>query len=363
MSFAGPRGAQEPGYGAVMSDTDANDPSAPEPIRWGVLAPGRIARQFARDLALVPDGRLVATGSRSLERSQAFAEEFGGSAYDSYAGVLADADVDVVYVASPHSRHHEHVTAALEAGKHVLCEKPMTLDGDTTEELFDLARERGLFLMEAMWTATHPMIRTLLRLLAPGADGEPGEHGVPRQVHADLGFVVRAEEGDRLVDPALGAGALLDMGIYPLTFAHLVLGEPERLAAVASLAPEGYDLDLAIAGVYAGGAVAALSATMTGDAPRTASIATSTGRFELPYGFHHPDHVTWTATVDGETTSRRIEADEPVVGRGYGNEVLEVHRCLREGRLTSELVPPAQTISLMRQMDDVRAQIGVSYRG
>ncbi|GAB3662122.1 Gfo/Idh/MocA family oxidoreductase [Nocardioides korecus] len=328
-----------------------------EPIRWGVLAPGRIARQFARDLALVPDGRLVATGSRSLERSQTFADEFGGAAYDSYAGVLADPDVDVVYVASPHSLHHEHVTAALEAGKPVLCEKPMTLDGDTTEQLFDLARERGLFLMEAMWTATHPMIRTLLRLL------DSGDHGVARQVHADLGFVVRAEEGDRLVDPALGAGALLDMGIYPLTFAHLVLGEPERLAAVASLSEQGYDLDLAIAGLYAGGAVAALSATMTGDAPRTASIATSTGRFELPYGFHHPDHVTWTATVDGETTSRRIEADEPLVGRGYGNEILEVHRCLRESRLTSDLVPPAQTISLMRQMDDIRSQVGVSYRG
>ncbi len=334
---------------------DLSDPGTP--IGWGVVAPGRIARNFARDLALVEDGHLVATGSRSQERAQAFADEFGGSAHDSYEAVVSHPDVDVVYVASPHSLHHEHVVLALGAGKAVLCEKPMTLDGDSTAELFDLARERGLFLMEAMWTATHPMVRTLLRLLGSG------EHGVARAVHADLGFVVRAEEGDRLVDPALGAGALLDMGIYPLTFAHLVLGEPEKLAAVASLAPEGYDLDLAVAGRYAGGAVAALTATMTGDAPRTASIATSTGRFELPYGFHHPTHATWTTTVDGETTSTRVEPDEPVVGRGYGNEVLEVHRCLRAGRTTSDLVPPGQTISLMRQMDEIRAQVGVEYRG
>ena len=205
--------------------------------------------------------------------------------------------------------------------------------------------------------ATHPMIRTLLARLASG------EHGTPRQVHADLGFVVEASPDDRLLDPAMGAGALLDMGVYPLTFAHLVLGEPEELRAVASLSSSGIDLDLAIVGRYAGGATAALTSTMTAESPRTASIATTTGRFELPYGFHHPTGARWTTTVDGETRTEWIEADEELIGRGYGNEILEVHRCLRAGALASDVVPPEQTRSLMRQMDDIRSQIGLHYRG
>ncbi|MEO7351565.1 MAG: Gfo/Idh/MocA family oxidoreductase [Marmoricola sp.] len=331
-----------------------------ETIRWGVLAPGRIAHKFAADLALVPDGELVATGSRSTERSAAFAAEFGGAAYGSYEELIADPSVDVVYVASPHALHDEHVRLALEAGKAVLCEKAMTLDAASTTALFDEAARRGLFLMEAMWAACHPMIRKLRSLLADG------EHGTARQVHADIGFVVPGAQGggdqsDRLLDPALGAGALLDMGIYPLTFAHLVLGEPERLSAVANLSESGIDLDLSIAGLYSGGGTAALTASMTSQAPTTASVATEIGHFELPRKFYHPDRIRWTSYWAPEGTSEWIEPDEPVIGLGYGNEIVEVHRCLRAGALSSELVPPGQTISLMRQMDDLRAQIGVSY--
>ena len=246
---------------------------------------------------------------------------------------------------------------ALDAGKAVLCEKPVSLDAESTARLFEAARERGLFLMEAMWMATNPMIRKLQDLL------RSGEYGVPRQVYADLGFVVTADPDDRLLDPALGAGALLDMGIYPLTFAHLLLGEPEELRAVAALSESGIDLDLVVAGRYAGGATAALTSSMTSNSPRTATVATERGCFELPRSFHEPTRVRWTAYDGKEGSSTWIEADEPLVGRGYGNEVAEVHRCLRAGALTSDVVPPEQTISLMRQMDDIRAQIGVSYRG
>jgi len=328
-----------------------------ETVRWGVLAPGRIAHSFAADLALVPDGELVATGSRSLERASEFAAAYGGTAHASYEDLVNDPQVDVVYVASPHALHDEHTRLALEAGKPVLCEKPMTLDADSAALLFDEAAARGLFLMEAMWTACHPTIRKLLALLASG------KYGTPRQVHADLGMLVETDPGDRLLDPALGAGALLDMGIYPLTLAHLVLGEPERLAATANLSASGIDLDVSIAGLYPGGATAALTASMTSISPRTASVATEAGLFDLPRGFHHPDHLEWTASDAPAGTPERIEPDEPVVGRGYGNEIIEVHRCLREGALISEFVPPQQTLSLMRQMDDVRQQIGVLYRG
>jgi predicted dehydrogenase len=331
-------------------------------IRWGVLAPGRIARQFALDLAMVPDAELAATGSRSLERATGFAAEFGGRAHGSYEALVADPEVDVVYVASPHALHEEHARLALEAGKPVLCEKPMTIDAAATAALFDLAADRGLFLMEAMWTACHPTIRKLLALLGDG------EHGTARQVHADLGFVVPGafgdgDQSDRLLDPALGAGALLDMGIYPLTLAHLVLGEPERLTAAGHLSPTGIDLDIAIAGRYPGGATAALTASMTSQSPRTASVATEIGRFDLPRGFHHPARIRWTSYWEPDGVSSWVEPDEPVVGQGYGNEIIEVGRCLRAGATVSDLVPPQQTISLMRQMDDLRAQIGLRYPG
>jgi predicted dehydrogenase len=334
-----------------------------ETIGWGVLAPGRIAHKFANDLALVPDGELVGTGSRTLERASAFADEHGGTAYGSYAEMLADPRVDVVYVASPHALHDEHARMALTAGKAVLCEKPMTLDADSTAALFEVAAQQGLFLMEAMWSACNPVIRKLLALL------RDGEHGTARQVHADIGFLVDADPSDRLLDPGLGAGAMLDMGIYPLTFAHLVLGEPERLSAVGNVSASGIDLDVAVAGLYEGGATAALTASMTSHCPGTATIATDRGLFELESGFHHPRRLRWTpgtAAADADGTAddagEWIEGDEPVIGRGYGNEIAEVHRCLRAGALSSELVPPGQTISLMRQLDDVLAQVGVSYR-
>ena len=329
-------------------------------IGWGILAPGRIARSFAADLVGTPDARLVATGSRNLQRAAGFAAEFGGTAYGSYAELVADPKVDVVYVASPHALHPEHVRLGLAAGKAVLCEKPMTLDSPSTAALFEEAAERGVFLMEAMWMACNPSIRKLRSLLAAG------NHGTARQVHADLGFVVPGaasggDQTDRLLDPALGAGALLDMGIYPLTFAHLLLGEPTRLAAVAGLSETGIDLDLAIAGTYGGGATAALTASMTAWSPRVATVATELGCFELSRSFHHPEGIRWTSRAGDEPVSEWIEPDEPLLGTGYGNEIAEVHRCLRSGALTSDLVPPAQTISLMRQMDDIRAQIGVSY--
>lgn len=329
----------------------------PAPIGWGVLAPGRIAEQFCRDLALLPDARLVAAGSRSGERAEAFVAEHGGRAHASYAALVADPDVDVVYVASPHVFHEEHAMLALGAGKAVLCEKPTTLDAAATQRLLTEATSRGLFFMEAMWTACHPVVREVLALLRSGA------YGAPRQVHAGLGFPVRRDPGDRLLDPALGGGALVDMGIYPLTLAHLVLGEPEELRAVATLAETGIDLDVAVAGRYAGGALATLSASLTGSPPRTAAVVTERGHVDLGPDFHHPDRVRWVpdAEVEDAPPAHGVEGIEPVIGRGYAHEALEVHRCLRAGLLESPLVPHAQTLSLMRQLDEVRAQIGLRY--
>ena len=261
--------------------------------------------------------------------------------------------MDVVYVATPHALHLEHARLALTAGKHVLCEKPLTLNTAEAEEMVALARHHDRFLMEAMWMACHPVIRAVREQLAAG------RFGTPRVLHADLGFVVDRPPEDRMVNPELGGGALLDMGVYPLTLAHLLLGPAEQLRATAGLSPAGIDLDVAIAGRYAGGAVAALTASMTSVSSRVAGLATSTGRLDLPGDFHHPPHAVWTPAGGGPP--ELIEASEPVLGTGLGNEAAEVQRCLHEGLRESPLVPHEQTLTLLRQLDELRGQIGVRY--
>jgi predicted dehydrogenase len=336
------------------------------PVRWGILATGKIAHTFARDLRLTPGAELAAVGSRRPESAQAFAAEHGGRAHGSYEELVADPDVDVVYIATPHALHLENARLAFEAGKHVLCEKPLTLSTADAEEMIALAARHDRFLMEAMWTACHPTIAALRRRLAAG------EFGTPRHFHAELGFVVTAEASDRMLDPALGASALLDMGIYPLTVAHLLFGEAESLHAVADTrtAPGGtFDLDVAMVGRYPGGVLATLSASVTSWSSRAAAIATDAGRIDLD-DFHHPSRAVftpnppiadWTAEA-GPAEPVEIAPDGPLIGAGYGNEIAEVGRCLRAGLRESPLVPHAQTLALLRQMDDVRRQVGVTYR-
>jgi predicted dehydrogenase len=328
-------------------------------IRWGILATGKIAHAFARDLALVPDAEITAVGSRRIDAAEAFvAEHTGGAAtaHGSYEALVADPAVDVVYVATPHALHLDNARLAFEAGKHVLCEKPLTLTTSDAEELFALAKHHGRFVMEAMWMACHPVIRTVRERL------HAGDFGTPRSLRAELGFVVDAPADDRMLNPALGGGALLDMGIYPLTFAHLMLGEAEQLSAQAVLSGSGVDMDVAIAGRYPGGSVATMTASMSSWSSQTAAIATDQGRVEVPYSFFAPRYATFTVRSErGPGHPTRIEGPEPVIGQGYGNEIAHVGRCLRDGLLESPLVPHAQTLTLLRQMDALRAQIGVRY--
>jgi predicted dehydrogenase len=335
------------------------------PVRWGILATGKIAHTFARNLHETPGAELTAVGSRRRESAEAFAAEHGGRAHGSYEELVADPDVDVVYIATPHAFHLDNARMAFEAGKHVLCEKPLTLSTADAEEMVALARRHDRFLMEAMWTACHPTITALRRRLAAG------EFGTPRHFHAELGFVVTADAGDRMVDPALGASALLDMGVYPLTVAHLLFGEAESTHAVADTqsAPGGtYDTDVAVVARYPGGVLATMTASITSWSSRAAQIATDKGRIDLD-DFHHPSRAVftpkppvtdWTAE-EAAVAPVDIEPDGPLIGTGYGNEIAEVGRCLREGLRESPLVPHAQTLALLRQMDDVRAQVGVIF--
>ena len=331
--------------------------SSPDPIGWGILATGKIARTFATDLALVPGARLAAVGSRSVEGAAPFAREYGDAdthAHGTYAALLADPAVDVVYIATPHALHLEGTRAAFEAGKHVLCEKPLTLRAADAEELVRLARAHDRFLMEAMWMACHPVIRELRDELATG------RFGTPRHLAAELGFRVDAPPTGRMFAPELGGGALLDMGIYPLTFAHLMLGEAVELTAVARLAETGIDLDVAIAGGYPGGAVASMHASMSSWSSRAASIATDLGRIELHGDFHHPGSAVFTP-VGRPDQQVVLTGREPVIGVGYGNEIAEVDRCVLAGLRESPLVTHEQTLTLLRQMDGLRQQLGIRY--
>jgi predicted dehydrogenase len=206
--------------------------------------------------------------------------------------------------------------------------------------------------MEAMWMACLPLIREVQRRL------RAGDFGTPKQVHADLGFVVPQTATARMRERDLGAGALLDMGIYPLTFARMMLGPFARVAATAELAESGIDLDVAIAATHEGGGVSALTTSMTAHSPRTATIATDEGCLELPADFHHPAYVVWTPSR-GEPV--RFESPAPVLGTGLGNEAAHVQECLRDGLTESPLVPRAQTLELLDAMDEIRRQIGVHY--
>ena len=212
--------------------------------------------------------------------------------------------------------------------------------------------------MEGMWMRCNPTIRRVRQLLGTGALGEV------RQVRADLGFVVDKPPTDRLLDPALGGGALLDMGVYPLTFASLFLGEPSTVAAAATLSEAGVDLSFALSLGYDSGAIASLTSTMTAWSPRTASVATDRGRFDFPHSFHAPPKAVWRSfDADPDFAGADVveEISEPVIGTGLANEALEVVRCLRNGETESPLVPLDDTIAMMRLLDRIRSDIGVRY--
>jgi predicted dehydrogenase len=326
-------------------------------IRWGVIATGKIAHSFAADLAVTPGATLRAVGSRRLASAQEFAQQYGDTAtraYDSYEQVAADPDVDVVYVATPHTLHPDNVRICFEGGKAVLCEKAVALNATDAEALVAEARQRGLFFMEAMWMRCNPGIRAVQDMVATGAIGEV------TAVSADFGFVPDKPPEHRIFNPDLGASALLDIGIYPLTFASLFLGEPTSIASTGTISDRGIDLSCSSLLSYEGGASASVVCTMLALTPSRAMVAGPLGNIELPRRFHRPTEYTVTLadSADGPTT---YAVD--TLGNGYVHEIEEVHRCLREGLAESPLVPLDDTVSLMRQMDRIRQQIGSRLPG
>ncbi|MFG2358582.1 Gfo/Idh/MocA family protein [Streptomyces sp. NPDC048521] len=323
-------------------------------VRWGILATGGIAAAFAADLVDLPDAEIVAVASRRPESARAFAERFGVErAYGDWESLAADADVDVVYVATPHAAHRAAAGLCLEAGRHVLCEKPFTLNLREAEELVAVAREHDRFLMEAMWMYCNPLVRRLKALVDDGAIGQV------RTVQADFGLAGPFPSAHRLRDPALGGGALLDLGVYPVSFAQLLLGEPDEIAARAVLSPEGVDLQTGALLSWESGALASVHCSIVGGTGGTASVTGSLGRIDVPSGFFHPERFVlhrdgkdpeeFTADpADGPRTSLRHEAEE-------------VMRALRAGEKESPVVPLDGTLAVMRTLDAIRDRVGVRY--
>ena len=318
--------------------------------RWGILGTGGIASAFASDLPLVEGAEPAAVGSRTTAAATAFAERHGfARAHGSWAELAADPEVDVVYVATPHAHHHAAAMTCLSAGKAVLCEKPMTLDLTTSALLVQESRARRVFLMEAMWMRCNPAVRRVAELVRDGAIGDV------TAVHADFGLQGPFDAAHRLRDPKLGGGALLDLGVYPINLAHLILGAPTSVRSWARLTPEGVDATTGLLFGYDTGAVAALTCSIDGASRNAASITGTEGRIDLPPGFFTPQTFTVTRGSSAEVV------DMPFEGRGYRFEAEEVQRCLDAGLLESPLMPQATTLEIMALLDSIREEIGVAY--
>ena len=320
-------------------------------IRWGVVGPGRIAENLVKDFAVVDGARVSAVASRSIDRAQAFAARHGiERAYGSYAELLADPDVDVLYLATPHPQHHAVALAAIRAGKALLVEKTFAATTAGAQEVVDLARESGVFVMEAMWTRFQPAIVALRDLVADGAIGEV------RSVQADLGVAKEYDPTDRMFDLALGGGALLDVGVYVASFAQMLLGTPSRVVAAGSRFPSGADAEASLLLDYGDGRTATLMTSLRNALPGQARVFGTTGWIDVLPRFHHPTTIVLhRAGAEPETITR------PTLGAGYAHELVEVVECLRSGRTESAVMPLADTLAVQALLGDAAEQLGVRH--
>jgi predicted dehydrogenase len=321
------------------------------PIRWGILGTGAIAAAFATALRQVTDATLFAVGSRSQTSADDFAQTYDlVRAFASYAELAADPDVDVVYIASPHTAHFEHTMLCLGAGKHVLCEKPFALNSTQTEQMVALAKHNGLFLMEAMWMRFIPLIIELRRRV------DAGEIGQVRMIQADFGFRAPRNPHSRLFNPELAGGALLDLGIYPLAFSALLLGAPTEITSLANIGTTGVDEQSAYVLKHEGGELSVLASALRTQTSMSAWVYGTDGRIHLPKQFWRAkEMVLYRNEMEPESIHL------PYAGNGYQFEAQEVVDCLRDGKTESEIMPLRDSESLMGTMDTIRRQWGLTY--
>ncbi|HEU5147562.1 MAG TPA: Gfo/Idh/MocA family oxidoreductase [Chryseosolibacter sp.] len=322
-------------------------------IRWGILGCGKIAKKFASDLKLVHDGELKAVASRDAVRLSTFANEYGAPlSFDSYEALVACADVDAIYVATPHGFHYDHVMLCLQHRKAVLCEKAFALNLAQARSMVEFARKQRVFLMEAFWTKFLPQYHKVMEII------NSGEIGEVKMIQSDFGFKAPEPRAQRLYDPILGGGSLLDIGIYPIFMAQSILGKPTHVHAFITAYESGVDEQCVMTMKFAGGALAVLSSTFAVDTPVEAMIAGTEGRIVMRNRFHNA--MGTVEVVIGRSEPRIIEVHRED-GFGYQFEIRHVNECLKKGLTESPVMTHADTLMLMETLDRVRTTCDVRY--
>ncbi|WP_382307638.1 Gfo/Idh/MocA family protein [Herbiconiux sp. UC225_62] len=322
-------------------------------IRWGILGTGGIADSFVKDL-LATGLTVTAVGSRTQESADAFAERFGiAAAHGSYEALVADPSVDVVYVATPHTFHAENALLAIAAGKHVLVEKAFTLNGAEAQRVADAAAQADVVVMEAMWTRFLPHMVRIREIIAAGTLGDV------RTVIADHGQKLPSDPDHRINNPALGGGGLLDLAIYPVSFAVDILGLPTRVLASASMTPTGVDRQTALIFEHEGGRQSISQSAVDAAGPVRGAVIGTDGWIDIDRWWY--DATSFTVYDSQHAVIERFE--QPVVSRGMQYEALEIERVIAAGEKESPLMPLTQSVAIMRVLDEVREQIGLHYPG
>ena len=320
-------------------------------FRWGILASGGIAQAFARDLSYFNNHIVAAVGSRSKESAAAFATEFPGCvAYGSYEELVSDPTLDAIYVATPHPYHVSNTVLALNAGKPVLCEKPFTINAAEAKQMKAAADANGVALMEAMWARFLPHMHRVREILASGVLGDIWA------VEADHGQRLSDYANPRQWEPSLGGGALLDLGIYPISFAYMVLGKPDSITSSATFTDKGVDASSTAIFNYKSGAQAILTSNMMVSTPCRATICGTLGKIEIDRTFYNPAAMR-VIMHDGTTT----EYPSDYNGHGLREQAKEFERVVRSGAMSSPILTPDESIQIMGSLDEIRRQIGLIY--
>ncbi|HEY7812119.1 MAG TPA: Gfo/Idh/MocA family oxidoreductase [Nakamurella sp.] len=339
-----------PPFPTALPQARTPDPTAAPTLRWGIIGPGWIAERFVGAVQRNTNQRVLAVGSRGADRSAAFAARHGiERSYGSYEALLADPDIDVVYIATPHNAHFPCAKLAVTAGKHTVVEKPIALNACQATELRDLAAARHVFLMEALWTLFLPKFDVIRQLLADGVFGDV------HTVLADHGEYFEA--GHRILRHDLAGGPMLDLGTYPVAFSGFVLGSIAQVRAIGQPHPAGVNGQASAVLATSAGALAVVNTTVFGNTPTTASITGTAATLAIGGPFYQPGPMTLTS-VGGD----RLVWDEPAIAHeGLFFEAAEAARCIAEGRTESPLRPVADSVATLRVMDEIRRQIGQMF--
>lgn len=318
-------------------------------LKWGILGPGKIAKNFAADLLLLKDKHVIqAVGSRSIERAKEFSAQFGvPSAYGSYESLLSDKEIDIIYIATPHHNHEEWAIKALNAGKHVLCEKPMGVNTLQTKRMIECAKENNRFLMEALWSRFNPTIKHAFELVNSGRIGEV------KYIQADFAFSATFDPNSRLFNPELAGGATLDIGIYPIFLSYLFLGLPKEIKTSHKFAETGVDLQVSSIFSYPD-SEASLYWGLNSVSPMDALISGSKGSITIHGRWHEADALT----LKTETTE---QIKKPRLGKGYSHEIMACYEAIQNGQNESSQWSWQNSIELSILLYSIRNQIGLSY--